>query len=242
MEEYGKPPIVEAVLEFQFENEIAFERVQKAVAKFGGSYPASDTEYEIQGNFDLVGNKSSMVHKSIGIKLSSNDRSKVIIARVRSIGFAELAPYSGWKTFCKQAQANWAVWRKSVGPQRISRVGLRYINRIDIPHEAEGYVPSDYVTMYPMKPAIGLNRIDFYTMQVQLPLGVDNLHITINTATAPSPLPRASSILLDLDLYTTVDIPMREDHLWEMVDRMREQKNAAFDACITEASKKLFRS
>ena len=242
MEPYRKPPIVEAILEFQFDQEISFERVQKASTKFASAYPTSETEFEIQGNIELGSQKSTINQRTIGVKLSSKDQSKVILARIRSVGFAELAPYSGWANFIASAKQNFSTWQKSIGNQKISRIGLRYINRIDIPNNGTGIIPAEYVTMHPPKPGIGLiNQIDFYTMQVQMPLGVDNLHVTVNTATIASPVPAANSLLLDLDLYTTVDIPRREDHLWERVEGMRTQKNATFEACITDASRELFR-
>jgi len=241
VENYGKPPIVEAILEFQFEQEIAYERVQKASAKFSRSYPISETEFEIQGNIELGSQRVDLNQRPVGVKLSSSDRAKLTLARVKSFSIAELAPYSGWDVFLQTAKTNWEIWRKAIGSQQISRIGMRYINRIDIPNDGKGIMPSRYVTMFPPKPGFGPDQIDFYTMQVQMPVGHDSLQVTINTATVASPIPNANSLLLDLDLYTTVDIPRREDHLWEKVGAMRVQKNAVFEACITDDSRELFR-
>jgi uncharacterized protein (TIGR04255 family) len=46
---------------------------------------------------------------------------------------SKLAPYTDWHDLRTQARDLWAKYRKATDPVLITRLALRYINRIDIP-------------------------------------------------------------------------------------------------------------
>jgi uncharacterized protein (TIGR04255 family) len=48
------------------------------------------------------------------------------------------------------------------------------------------------------------------------------------------------SLLLDIDLFRTSEIPGNEDDLWRVVDSARPLKNRIFEACITNETRALF--
>ena len=63
--------------------------------------------------------------------------------------------------------------------------------------------------------------------------------LVINQAIVPPPTPDFVSIILDLDIFLEVYIPSNEIEFWHILEQMHEQKNIAFEACITERTREL---
>ena len=239
MQNYAKPPIVEAVLEFRFQPELSKAQVSKAVKSFRG-FPVKEEEVRIEAKMEIGARKVDVQERFAGFKLSLSDRTRIVIARTESIAFAELAPYSGWENFSQYAQSSWKAWRKTLGPQKLTRLGLKYINRIDIPVPPSEPVDAErYVTILPRVPDFG--GVDaLYTMQVRTSIPSHTLNVTINTSIVHSPVPNNTSILLDIDLDRQQDVPQRKKLLWTTMASMRIVKNAVFKACVKDAARELF--
>jgi len=57
---------------------------------------------------------------------------------------------------------------------------------------------------------------------------------------SPAPLINHVSMVLDIDVFRTDQIPGRDADLWDCIDTVRSLKNAIFEACITDEARKLF--
>jgi len=55
----------------------------------------------------------------------------VLVAQ-QGIGFARMAPYPGWGEFSAGAADTFKATRDAMGYATVTRVGVRYINRLDI--------------------------------------------------------------------------------------------------------------
>jgi uncharacterized protein (TIGR04255 family) len=53
--------------------------------------------------------------------------------------------------------------------------------------------------------------------------------------------PAVVSLVLDIDVFRTVDIPQTDPELWNLFEQLRKKKNEVFEACITDAARRLFR-
>jgi uncharacterized protein (TIGR04255 family) len=56
----------------------------------------------------------------------------------------------------------------------------------------------------------------------------------------PAALINHYSLLLDIDVFRTEQIPNRDDELWKVVDEVRGVKDGIFEGCITQKSRELF--
>jgi uncharacterized protein (TIGR04255 family) len=157
---------------------------------------------------------------------------------LNSIANVKLAPYEGWENLVQEARSNWDVWFKIIGWMPVARIGVRYVNRIDIP--VVGRIElEDYITFQPALPP-SLNRgIEHFAMNAVVPLGKEGLNLVLNAGSAPSPIIGNSSIILDLDISRDLDLPANETDLWAFIDLMRTQKNEVFEACITDKTRAL---
>jgi uncharacterized protein (TIGR04255 family) len=240
---YKKAPITEAVLEFVFGQSVSQSVVESAARRVETDYPQKDIEETAQFQFDAQ-NKAAQVPAKWsweGLKLSSKDRSCALTMRRDRFACIRLAPYDGWDAFRARANEGWTAWKKSAGVLEVKRVGLRYINRIDIPSTANQLINiEEYLNIGPKMPNLSAEPIISYTVQVSRPLGVDDCVLTLLSSSVASPLVGFASFAVDIDVSREVNIPRREDELWALVDRMRVQKNRIFEECITAKSRTLF--
>jgi uncharacterized protein (TIGR04255 family) len=78
-------------------------------------------------------------------------------------------------------------------------------------------------------------------MQLVMPLE-DIKSRAVITETLIDPLaPNVVSIVLDIDIFRTDDLPSEEAALWAVVEQLRNAKNKVFEGCITDKARELFR-
>lgn len=238
--QYPKAPIVEAVLELRVATTLDAQLIAKIAAKFAQEYPSS----EDQVNFAIEVNPTMGDVRQVqgwgGKKLSSKDQVDVVGIRSNAFACMRLAPYNGWEPLCRRAQSGWRQFKQFLERVQVVRIGIRNINRIDIPFGAEPIDIDHYLTIGPRLPELKWGPISEYTIQVVRPWPVDNCLVTITTGLVPSPLVAHASILLDIDVGANNLSLMRDDEIWEFVGRMHDYKNAVFEGCITDKSRELF--
>lgn len=184
---------------------------------------------------------ASLKQEPLGFKLTSVDASDLVSLTPSTIGTSRLAPYLGWESFIAQARHNWDIWIRIVGWREVSRVGVRYINRIDIPTPEERPVTiEDYLRLNFKLPPADLPPVTHFAINAQAPLGKDNCKLILNAGSVPSPLVKTASFVLDIDVSLETELPRNEEALWEIVGRMREHKNFVFETCITDRTRALF--
>lgn len=241
---YRRVPITEAVLELRFVSQLSESIIESGARRFESRYPEKEKVESAEFQVDTLQKASDFRAKWNwdGLKLSSRDRADIVLLYKGLFGYVRLAPYNGWETFQAQAKDAWTTWRKSAGAPEIKRIGLRYVNRIDVPTGANTLIKvEDYLNILPRTPESLDQPMSGYTMQVTRPLGVDDCSVTLTSSTlAISPLVGFASFVLDLDVFKEKNIPRREDELWPVIDKMREHKNRIFESCITDKSRELF--
>src|SRR5262245_21109480 len=130
---YKRAPITEAVIELRFTHPIGQKSVEKAARRVRGTYAFEDPEDAVNLHFDVDTKKAQVQHTWFGVKLSSLDRADISSFRTNSFMCSRLAPYPGWEAFQPRAAHDWDSLKKTVGLIELARIGLRYINRIDVP-------------------------------------------------------------------------------------------------------------
>jgi len=75
----------------------------------------------------------------------------------------------GWDVFFGRFCRDWGVWKRTLDYQKITRVGVRYINRIDIPATASLIQHEEYLNIYPHIPA-EFEALSSYNVVAQSPL------------------------------------------------------------------------
>jgi uncharacterized protein (TIGR04255 family) len=237
---YKRAPITEAVIELRFAQSFAQETVEAAAKRLAPEYFYQEPETAMNLTIDASTQKTTGQTSWLGVKLSSLDRADVLIFRTTSFICSRLAPYPGWEVFSARAAHAWDVWKKAASRTELTRIGVRYVNRIDIPLEGNALIRvEDYLNVRPQSPELG-EPMSSYAMQIVKPLGADDCGLILHSSTIPSPLVGFASFALDLDIFREMNLPMRDDGLWALVNKIRAHKNSVFESCVTDRARGLF--
>lgn len=229
------------MVELRFAEKVSKEIIDKTASKLKKNYVYQEPLTEHSFMFEVGKATHQTIVEFEGHKLSSLDRTEIILVKTNAFSSSQLAPYVGWDHFVARAKREWASVRAAIGPKKLSRVGVRFINRIDVPGALKIEIdPSDYVSASPSLPRLNWKPLKRYLMQVARPEESARAGITINTGTIQSPLVGYLSILLDIDVFRESDIPGDEESLWMMIENFRNDKNEIFESSITDASRALF--
>jgi uncharacterized protein (TIGR04255 family) len=239
---YIKPPIVEAVIAIHFDTHLEQKFIEKFVRKYKKDFPFNVEIIEVLGTFNTYTNQTNSNIQKIGAKISNSDQSKIITILNTQFAVSQLAPYTDWDTFYKESKIHWGNLKK-IDNKAVNRVSTRFINRIDIPIEKDGRVDlhkyfSAGLSLPPYAQAMTLQS--FYINCSLLHSNKNYMH-TLQLSTMPSVLIDHLSFSIDIDVFTTEQLPKHEDKIWELIYSLRKYKNDLFESCITENTRELFK-
>lgn len=241
---YKRPPITEAVIEIRFETPLDGKNLNKTSEDFAPSYPCLEFTKNVAVEVNLGQAEDALPAAQfkdyqIGFRRSSPDLSEIILLWPGSLLVSQLAPYPGWEEFIGRFSRDWFIWKQSRGYRKISRIGVRFINRIDI-EIVDGIIDeSQYLNVFPRLPDV-FGTVIGYGIQVRLPAAEIGCNVTINSGAVPSPLLGHGSFLLDIDVAIESNVPQNDSDVFGLIDRIRVRKNEVFEACITDKARELF--
>jgi uncharacterized protein (TIGR04255 family) len=240
---YARAPITEAVIEFQFATPLEFEAVEETRGIFAKDFPGLN---EIAMTMLLPsgsGAPPQMVHSRIGFRMDNADSTDIVSLTTNAFAYSRLAPYETWQQFSTSALDAYDRLRRKMGYVPVKRIGIRYINRIDVPLNQPQHVPirlEDYLTIEPKFPEDQLPPLQGFTMQTAHPLSALGCLATITIASAPSPVPARMALILDIDVGRNDSVPQSENEIHDLLQTMRVEKNRIFELAITDATRRLF--
>ena len=121
----------------------------------------------------------------------------------------------------------------------VGRVATRYVNKVNIPERE--FDLAKYFNLTPGIPAGVGDELTGYFMQVQIPLkqidaGAQSI---VNFGISRSNVLGHVTVLLDFDLSLQAPLEVSGDEVWKLLDAFRDKKNEMFEACITDATRRL---
>jgi uncharacterized protein (TIGR04255 family) len=240
---YLRPPITEAVIEFRFARPLDLEGIEKAKHIFSNRFPVITqlNQFEVQVMMGSENNPS--VSGSLdGYRMDNRDSTNIVTITSNFIAYSRLAPYDGWDSFSGGALDTLDSLKRTIGFVLIARVGVRYINRLDIPlKEGDKIIPLDnYIKIQPKYPDSDFPPLQSFTMQTVFNLANVNCLATITVASVPSPVPLRMGIILDTDIGRILDVPQNPREMRELLNTIWAEKNRVFEASITDATRELF--
>ena len=238
---YKRAPITEAVVELRLAAPLPVEQVEKIKDLLTEDYPLAP---QITQQVTIRSDAPQPAVEFVGYRMSSADAANIINVQRHAFSISRLAPYVGWEDFIGRARSNWVVWKKVAGWREVTRVGVRYINRIDIPNADESPILiENYLAFRPAFPEFeGAQGVEAFAINGSMNIANSPFKLILNAGTTPSPLVRTVSFLLDIDISQEGNLPKNDDSLWRLIDEIRALKNGIFEASITDLSRRLFSS
>lgn len=242
---YKRPPITEAIVEIRFATPIDADAIIKTGPAFRQFYPleqiVKNVNVAVGVPVDNNDAPTAQINQENGHRRSSSDLTELVLMWPFTFVISQLAPYPGWDAFFARFVRDWTLWKKALGYRKISRVGVRYINRIDIRLVPDHPVieEAEFLNVYPHLPeALGAT----FGYGVQAVLGISDIgcKLVLNSSVVPSPLLNHGSFLIDQDIAKEVDPPQSDEQLYELLKAIRVKKNSVFKSCITDRARELF--
>ena len=236
---YAKPPIVEATIEVRTNEVLDRRDLERCRDRFKKRYEKVEDLAEVTLSFAA----GAVTHQSkpMGYKLTAANAVDVMVINPISIVISRFAPYVNWEALIGDFQQNYELYVKIVGRRPVIRIGARYQNRIDVPNALiKGANWPDFVRVLPSLPKEIADSSGSYYINVQPPFRDTKIKLIIQTGPVTEVLLDHTSLQLDIDAFMDSDLPTRVDLLWEEFAKLRDVKNAVFENCITDASRKLF--
>jgi uncharacterized protein (TIGR04255 family) len=242
---YKQPPITEAVIEIRFAAPLGADRIAAISGDFQSLYPFEQRIADVHVQLNLpsapqAGTTTETI-ETLGHKRSSLDQTEILVLRPQNFVVSQLAPYPGWQTFFERFRRDWILWKSLISYRKISRIGVRYINRIDIPSISGQIINYEqYINIYPHLPTL-IPNVQGYGVQVIVDMPDISCRMTLNSLTAPSPLLGHGGFIIDQDIYNEQTPPQNDDDIYTFLNVVRVKKNDVFEACITSRARELFK-
>lgn len=241
MPNYPNPPITEAILEIRVTVPagLDFSDLQNLPAE-PKKYPTVSPRQIVETTFDTQGENSPITKKTpAGFFFTSEDGKQVIQASDQTLSFSRLNPYLGWDKFLEEATILWENYKRIVRPTAVERVGLRFINRLDLPYPFDDF--KEYLRTVPEVSPDMSQILNNFLMVIESPQEDLQARLRISEALMPSPSETHVSVMLDIDLYRTESLDCDDAIIWGILSDLRHRKNRIFEACITDKTRELFK-
>lgn len=245
---YNNPPVTEAVFDIlcdlpkDFDYKI-FESLHEKIKK---DFPIKELTVEYKSSIQMRAGSEQPTTETYGgpngFFLKTSDNNKIIQLRTNGFSFNKLKPYSNWDDFSGEAFRLWEEYVSITNPIKINRMGLRYINRIDIPLPLENL--NQYIKTYPEIAAdVPQEMIEFF-MRLVIPDPISSsigiITQTIDYAIA-NKNPQILPLIFDIDVFRVAELkPDDKKSILEIFNTLRNFKNVIFHNSITKKTVKLF--
>ena len=239
---YRNPPVVEALVDIQVtapDWPAAATGLKTLLAS--DQYPDTQEIHAGSVAFDVTsGANVGTTTELEGYRFISGDKRTVVQARRHGLAVSALEPYPGWEALRDETARLWARYRALVGPSLITRLGIRYVNRLVLPFK--GVQLREFLQVFPAIGEVLPNRIGNFLLRVEiLPPNDPNVRLIVTEGRELNPANDRVSIVLDLDVGKPVEIdPTDESALANELERLHVIGNDAFEGCITDKARELF--
>jgi uncharacterized protein (TIGR04255 family) len=238
---YLNPPIIEAVCEFRIAPDTSWDLTTP-----GFVYEALRKEFPIKEQHSIQEVAVTETLDGLRQELRTNprmwffeeDKKLFVQIGLRLLAINCLKPYPTWNGFRPKIQTAFNALTKTVDIKGIQRIGLRYINRIEIS------APSiDLEKYFQFRPFMGKDfpeKVDGFITGCVFPFadGRDSCKIQLMSTNPEKATDTAALLDIDFSLAKPLSVSREEALAW--VDSAHEKVEEIFEGCITDALREVF--
>lgn len=247
---YSNPPIQEAFCEFRFVpgSDWDFTIPEKLQAALGNEYSGKSREQKaLQVELSVKDGQPANLSYEEGVakvQLVTEGGNRLVGVGPNVLSIHMLRPYQsaehiergGWEEFRPRIMDALETYLKIVEGSAVSRVGVRYINRILIPGqnvEIEEYLNCAHMKVkgLPENYSNFLSRVEYmYDDAARLVVSYGLLGASESGV----------ECLLDLDAIRDEEPPIGSEQASILVDALHERVGSAFEAIVTDKTRRIF--
>lgn len=240
-----KAPIVEAVIDWRAKLPADFDiaRLKEVKELIARGYSHVDEQRQFEHVFQqTAGAEPQQSFRELGIQAyrhRSADGKQIASLRRDGFSFSRLQPYTNWDDVFAEAFALWGIYSLLVKPEEISRIAVRYINRLLLPLPIVNF--AEYLTAPPILPEKVPQFLSAFVMQTVAHEPGSDIAVRITQAIESAPVEEKLPILLDIDAFINKPLSPERDDLRGLFAGLREMKNRIFFASLTMKAVNLFK-
>ncbi len=245
-EQYKSPPITEAILDIRasLPSDVTIEHLLTYHEEIKNLYPEKEQRMSWTGGFEFKPGSAPKIAAPSGgpdgYFFRSPSNSKIVQFRRDGFTFNKLKPYAKWEALRSEAKVHWERYLQIARPYEVTRLALRYINKIQIPLPFKDF--KEYVLTIPdIAPGLP-NAMSNMIMQLVIPN--NQIDATANITETIEPTKAGQSFLVfifDIDVYRKVALKPDDGKIWAILEELRVFKNQIFKKSLTDKCKELFK-
>ena len=242
---YPNAPIVEAIFDIQtalplIPTQEQFTELAKGIV--GDAYSSCST-IRCQ-NIELVQGSAELNVKSnddwIGCEFRQQDLPQVLRIRKDGMSFHRLHPYTSYEELIPQFRKLWESYLSTFSPKAVTKVSLRFINRINLPAGSKIVDLSKFVKVVPHVALPVETDIQNLLSRVHIvEKGTNNnAHVSFSSVKKGEDL---ENILLDIETWNSLGAAADSSEIWDSFEGLRDLKNTLFTGSLEEECLSLFK-
>jgi len=233
-------PIVEAVIDFRVlpQEQATFEMFGGLTSLIGDPYSQKSTMQSVQARFGLENGQwvnSLPTPATIGWIYQTS--TEIAQFRVDGFTFNKIAPYTTWEQVFGEAHRLWKIYKDVARPKQISRIAVRYINRMRFIAPTS---LAEYIESPPTVPAPISKVVREFLSRIVIDDQERRASAVITQALEPRIDQDQVTLLLDIDAFRESNVPQNDSELPMAFEQLRKLKNEIFFASITEKTAEMY--
>jgi uncharacterized protein (TIGR04255 family) len=241
---FSRDPIIEALLDIRVKlpEEITLTKLEAFHETLKNRFPEKQQRVSMESGVKLIP-ESTMPLPSGGVVdgyfLRSPDEKKLVQIGLDGFTFNKLKPYKGWEQFYNEARELCNLYFQITTPLKITRIALRYLNRIELPLPLKD-IKEYFLTVPEIAPKLP-QSINYFFMRLVIPNtdipAVAVINQTLESPTENNRLP----VIFDIDVFRDVDYSNNHTGIWNEFEKLHVFKNEIFFHSITEKTVELLK-
>ncbi len=242
-ETFPNPPIIEALMDIRvtLPKNINADILKMVGEKLKDRYPERKEKRLFQASFKLDSTGPTLetpVEGIDGFLFKSHDKPQIFQSRFDGFTFNRLRPYEIWSAMRSEAQELWDHYAQITSPMKITRIIVKYINRIEIPLPFGDF--KNYILTIPeIAPDLPQGMQSF-----MMRLVISKKKIKANAVISETMEPTVENklpFIFDIEVFRVFEDEHQPADIWPYFEELRTFKNEIFFNSLTPKAKGLFR-
>lgn len=247
--EYQRPPIVEALCQFNFSAPLKWSPVLPGIFYEGikAEYPGEpEVQQQVQANFQFPNDAAGEAQFNLGqgeqrLIYKNEARDRLIVLSPSTVSANSLPPYEGWPSLRSRFDSMLGRTKNVLRGAEVARVSVRYINRIFIPMPEP--VDLDQYFDLPFRAIGGESAITtamFQRFESALDREGTTAIRTFSSVELDGDEEDGGAFVLDLEFRRALETPTSFEDALMIADELKVAENLEFETCVTDRTRELF--
>lgn len=236
----NQAPIIEALIDIQclwgddLTHDKAIQKLEDAIKPLKSEFPIVETQMMQQIAFKPDPSQTAVTGIANGFLLRAEGSPYAIQFRRNGFTFSRLTPYQSWKDLSENAQRHWKIYVDLLGKVSVTRLAVRYINRVQVPFPLSGNNDLIKNLRQPLTQPSDFSEIVSFVDQTVSHDSSSGAFVGFVRAMQQIPAgATVADVVLDIDVFRTVaGLGGGDQAVWELIEGFHDVKNRVFFDCI----------